>query len=145
MGHRVVAVEPTIELRTRAARLHPSDNIEWLDDSLPALARLMGRGDSFDIVMLTAVWTHFDLPQRRQAMPNVGRLVRKGGIMVMSLRHGPVPPGRRMFDVSAEETIQLADPESLTPVLKVEDRDSMLGRPGVSWTCLAFSKVAGAM
>jgi hypothetical protein len=34
MGHRVVAVEPTAALRARAAILHPSPRIEWLDDSL---------------------------------------------------------------------------------------------------------------
>jgi hypothetical protein len=31
--------------------------------------------------------------------------VRNGGIVIMSLRHGPIPTGRRMFEVSAEETI----------------------------------------
>ena len=37
MGHAVVAVEPTAELRARAAVLHPSPRIEWLDDGLPAV------------------------------------------------------------------------------------------------------------
>jgi hypothetical protein len=33
--------------------------------------------------------------------------------MIMSLRHGPVPLGRRMFEVSAEETKALAQPLGL--------------------------------
>jgi hypothetical protein len=79
MGHSVVAVEPTAELRIRVAALHPSPRIEWLDDSLPELARVTGRGESFRAVMLTAVWMHLDERQRRQAMPRVAKLVRDGG------------------------------------------------------------------
>ena len=37
LGHSVVAVEPTEELRRGAMLLHPSSMIEWLDDSLPDL------------------------------------------------------------------------------------------------------------
>lgn len=68
------------------------------------------RAEEFDVVMLTAVWLHFDALQRRQAMPNVLALARNGGVVIISLRHGPVPPGRHMFEVSAEETIAPAQP-----------------------------------
>jgi SAM-dependent methyltransferase len=141
MGHAVVAVEPTAELRARAAALHPSPRIEWLDDGLPDLARLAGR--DFDVVMLTAVWMHLDEGQRGRAMPRVARLVRGGGVAVFSLRHGPVPPGRRMFDVSAEETAGLAA-AALGLALRLDDRADTLGRPGVRWTRLAFSKATEA-
>jgi len=141
MGHRVVAVEPTAEFRIKAASLHPSPQIEWWDDSLPNLRSLAGHGESFEIVMLTAVWMHLDARQRRQAMPRVARLVRGGGVMILSLRHGPVPLGRRMFEVSAEETIQLALAEGMSPVLALEHQDGAFGRKDVSWTRLAFSKV----
>jgi SAM-dependent methyltransferase len=110
MGHSAVAIEPTEELRRGAMALHPSPMIEWIDDSLPDLAIVRARGEEFDVVMLSAVWMHLDELQRREAMPNVAVLVHNGGVMIMSLRHGPVPPGRRMFEVSAEETIALAQP-----------------------------------
>lgn len=142
LGHSVTAVEPTAELRLRAAALHASPAIEWLDDSLPELASLAAREGSFDLVMLTAVWMHLDEPQRRRAMPRVAGLVRQGGVMMLSLRHGPVPPGRRMFDVTAAETITLAAAEGLTPVLVLDAQDGLLGRPGVSWTRLALAKAA---
>lgn len=35
------------------------------------LAAVRARAEEFDVVMLTAVWLHFDALQRRQAMPNV--------------------------------------------------------------------------
>jgi protein-L-isoaspartate O-methyltransferase len=69
MGHRVVAAEPTDELRIPAKALHPSPSIEWLNDSLPDLTRLLTRNEAFDVVMLTAVWMHFDEQQRQRAMP----------------------------------------------------------------------------
>ena len=139
LGHSVVAVEPTEEFRRGAMLLHPSPMIEWLDDSLPDLAAIRARGDEFDVVMLTAVWMHLDALQRRRAIPNVAALVRNGGVVMMSLRHGPVPPGRRMFEVSAEETIALAQPLELCCILRQKAEPS-LRQPGVTWTWLAFQK-----
>lgn len=139
LGHRVVAVEPTEEMRRGAMTLHPSPLIEWLDDHLPDLARLRARDEEFDVVMLTAVWMHLDEQQRRRAIPNLAALVRSGGVVAMTLRHGPIPPGRRMFEVSAEETIDLAQPLGLNCVLHRPAEPSSR-QPGVSWTRLAFVK-----
>jgi SAM-dependent methyltransferase len=141
-GHRVVAVEPTLEFRRIAQRLHPSSAIAWLDDSLPELARLSERQGQFDLVSLIAVWMHLDPWQRARAMPRVAALLRPCGLLVMSLRHGPVPAGRRMFEVGAEETCRLAAGEGLTLMHHGTGRD-MLGRAGVSWTMLAFRRGDG--
>lgn len=140
MGHRVVAVEPTDAMRIPAMALHPSPQIEWLNDSMPDLALLRARDETFDLVMLTAVWMHFDDAQRRRAMPNLASLLRAGGVMIMKTRHGPVPPGRRMFEISAEETIELAGMEGLHPVLKLRTDSSQEQNrlAGVSWNTLAF-------
>jgi SAM-dependent methyltransferase len=139
-GHRVVAVEPTDAMRLPAMALHPSPRIEWLDDSLPDLALLRKRGERFDVVMLTAVWMHLDAPQRERAMPNLASLVRTGGAIIMKIRHGPIPAGRRMFEISAEETIELARLQDLQPVLNVrtESTQEQNRMAGVSWTNLAF-------
>lgn len=138
LGYAVVAVEPTAEFRTRAAVLHPSPKIEWLDDSLPDLAVVLARGDAFDVVMMTAVWMHLDEDQRRRAMPNIAALLRPGGLLVMTLRHGPVPPGRRMFAVTADETVALAHRSGVEVVLNDYSPESALRTPSVSWTRLAF-------
>jgi len=139
LGHRVVAVEPTDELRGAAMALHPDPNIEWVDDGLPDLARLAAH-DAFDVIMLTAVWMHLDEAQRCRAIPRVARLSAPGGVMIMSLRYGPVPPGRRMFSVSAAETIRLAEAEGLVLKLNQSHLDGVFKRPGVSWTRLAFAR-----
>ena len=142
MGHGVVAVEPTEALRVPAMALHPSPAIEWVDDNLPELRALAARAASFDLVLLTAVWMHLDAEQRRRAMPNVAALLRAGGLMIMSLRHGPVPEGRRMFEVSGDETIGLATARGLILLLR-QRADSVQEhnrRAGVTWTWLAFAR-----
>jgi SAM-dependent methyltransferase len=140
LGHAVVAVEPTAEMRLAAKALHPSPRIAWVDASLPDLAGL--RADGFDLVMLTAVWMHLDPPQRQAAMPRVARLLRRGGRLVLSLRHGPVPPGRRMFEVGADETIALAAAARLRLLLRLDRRPGAQARPDVCWTRLAFAAAA---
>ena len=135
-GHRVVAVEPTDEMRIGAQRLHPSPRIEWLADSLPDLAALRGR--HFDVITLTAVWMHLNEIQRTRAMPVVCSLLRPGGVMTLSLRHGPIPPGRRMFDVPGEETIQHAAQEGLACIVHTERQARF--STGVTWTWLGFRK-----
>lgn len=142
MGHSVTAVEPTAELRARAIELHASPRIEWLDDGLPELPVLSGRGGAFDVVVLTAVWMHLDERQRRRAMPRVAALVRPGGVVAMSLRHGPVPRGRRMFEVTAAETMNLARAQAMACVHHSEVGDGLFNRPGVTWDRLAFAKGA---
>lgn len=143
LGHDVTAVEPTAALRTRAMALHPSPRITWLDDHLPDLSVVAARGEAFDVVMMTAVWMHLDADQRRRAMPRVASLLRPGGTMAMTLRHGPVPAGRRMFDVTPAETVALAEAADLRCVLRLEQQDGMLNRPGVTWDRLAFRKTGG--
>ncbi len=144
LGHRVVAVEPTAEMRAEGLRLHPS-GFEWVNDGLPELAVLRGRAERFDLVLLSAVWMHLDAGERERAMPAVAALMSPGGVAVLTLRHGPVPAGRRMFDVSAAETIALGARSGLG-VLHHGDRPAvlgrkdMLGRAGVHWSTVVLRK-----
>jgi SAM-dependent methyltransferase len=142
MGHRVVAVEPTDAMRLGAISLHRSSRIEWLNDCLPDLTLLRNRSQVFELVMLTAVWMHLDANQRQRAMPNVASQVAIGGTLIIKLRHGPVAPGRRMFEVSPEETIELARNYDLRAVLNLHrNSTSEQNRAaGITWSDLAFRK-----
>lgn len=139
-GHAVTAAEPTAELRAHGQRLHRAPNLAWIDDSLPELARLREAGATFDLTMATAVWMHLDEAERATAMRSVAALVAPGGLFLMSLRYGPVPPGRRMFAVPPEETIAQAAEGGLTLVHR-SDREDMKGRDDVRWTLLGFRKL----
>jgi SAM-dependent methyltransferase len=137
LGHAVMAVEPTPELRAHGQQLHKSAAIDWIDDALPDLDKVHARGERFDLVMLTAVWMHLDADQRERAMERVAGLLRPGGLMTLLLRHGPVPAGRRMFEVSASETRALAARHGLETIHDSE-RPALLGGSAVWWSVLAF-------
>src|SRR5690606_9625022 len=92
-GYQVTAVEPTPEFRAIGRRLHKDATIAWIDDALPDLAAVEG---GFDLILLSAVWMHLDAAQRAAAMVRVAGLLRGNGVMVLSLRHGPIPEGRIM-------------------------------------------------
>lgn len=137
LGHRVVAVEPTAELRAHGQRLHPTQRIEWVDDHLPDLPVLHAGGREFDLILLTAVWMHLDAAERQAAMHGITGLLAPEAVLVMVLRHGPVPAGRRMFDVTAEETVVLAGDAGLRCVHQ-GSRPDLHGRDGVHMSTLGF-------
>jgi SAM-dependent methyltransferase len=139
-GHRVTAVEPTRVFRDAGMSLHPSSSIEWIDDHLPDLQRVRALGRLFDAILLTAVWMHLDAGERARAMPIVASLLAPGGVVLMALRHGPVPAERRMFDVGAEETIALAGEAGLRAVLdaRTESAQPANRAAGIWWTRLAL-------
>lgn len=139
LGHQVTAVEPTAELRAEGQRRHAALALDWVDDHLPHLQRVRALGRRFDLVLLTAVWMHLDAAERAAGMPALAALVAEGGQVVMSLRHGPVPDGRRMFDVSAQETIALAAPHGLACHHQGTRGDAQ-GREGVSWSVVALRR-----
>jgi len=58
----------------------------------------------------------------------------------MTLRHGPVPGGRQMFDVSAQETVELAGQSGLQ-VRHVSERQDMFSRNDVSWSIVVLEKI----
>lgn len=138
-GHDVVAVEPTAALRDAGMRLHPSPRIEWVDDGLPHLAALSGR---FDLLMLTAVWQHLDADERSGGMARLAELAESGALMTLLLRHGPVPEGRRMFQVSAEETAALAEAAGFVVLVNTPRGAIRDDAPeGVTWTSFAFRRL----
>lgn len=147
-GHRVVAVEPTAELRAHGRRIHAGhaghaghpghagQAIDWYDDALPDLP-LRSHPGRFDAVFATAVWMHLDADERRRAMARIATLLVPGGRFFVNLRHGPVPDGRRMFDVSAAETVRLGRTHGLEAIHRGE-RTDLHGRDGVRWSRLVL-------
>lgn len=138
-GFVVTAAEPTAELRNHGERLHAALPIRWLDDGLPDLPLLSAAGERFGLILLTAVWMHLDSAERERAMQAVAPLLAPGGRMGLTLRHGPVPEGRRMFDVSADEVIAQAAAHGLRRLHHAE-RGDMFGRADVRWDILMLER-----
>lgn len=131
-GDAVTAMEPTREMREGAMALHPSPNIAWIDDGLPELASVCGR--AFELVWMSAVWMHFGQAERASMFPTVASLVAPGGALMISQRYGPIPAGRRMFEVSAEETSDFGMRAGLRLIRQADTESAR--QPGVRWTRL---------
>jgi 2-polyprenyl-3-methyl-5-hydroxy-6-metoxy-1,4-benzoquinol methylase len=141
-GQIVLAVQPTFALRTAGQQLHPHERIEWLDDALPDLARVEARGELWSLVLLSAVWMHLAAPQRAMAMAGVARLLSGDGKVFLSLRHGPMPPGRCMFEVSAKEAVSLAQSAGLKPLLvaRSESMQAVNRDAGFTWSRIVLAR-----
>ncbi len=143
-GHDVMAVEPVRELRQAGMRLHRCDRISWLDDRLPELKKARLRG-SFDLISLCGVWHHIDDGARRQALETLSDMTAPGGLLVMSLRHGPAPAGRRAFPISLPQTVDHAAHVGFTLLRQIQVASIQAANRalGVYWTWVVLQKNGG--
>ncbi len=140
-GHQVLAVEPVAQFRDAGKSLHPSDNIEWLNDTLPALTKTLQRREEFDVILLSAVWHHLEKFQRQIAIPNIRELLAPRGKLIISLRDGPGAHSRPCYDASTDELIALASAQDLQPVFQQTANSIQAAnqKAGVTWTWMVFS------
>ena len=138
-GYNVVAAEPSAGMRREAAARHGRADVRWMDDRLPDLAHVAALGRTFDFLLLQAVFMHLPEPTRAPALATLGRLANSGAVMALSLRHGPVPPGRIMYEIAADTVSDLAAAQGFSEIrrLKLPDKS---GRPGVTWDRLYFRR-----
>ncbi len=142
-GHAVTAVEPTPALREGAQALYGHLAIDWIDDSLPALARLATEKPApFAFILVEGVWAHLTQAERAQAFPVLAAMLADDGVVAMSLRHGPAAPGRITHPVTAAETIELAEASGLRTLVNVETGSIQAVNiaSGVTWTRMAFGR-----
>lgn len=134
-GYEVVAAEPADGMRAEGARRHP--DLRWIDDRLPALAAVHRLNLSYDLVLLSAVWMHLQPPERPRAFRKLAMLLKPGGVLVLTLRHGASEPVRAMYPTSLGEIEALAREHGLA-VLRVLDEADGLGRSDVAWTTVVL-------
>ena len=131
-GFEVVAVEPSAGMRAEAERRHPSARVHWLSDRLPGLTATLRAAVAADVICLNAVWHHVSPTDRHRAFRKLVGLLRSGGLLVMTLRHGP-DDGRGDYPVSIAEIEAPARGHGLQ-VSRTESSPDPQGRAGVSWT-----------
>lgn len=132
-GYEVYAVEPSKPLREIAKALHPSAPVRWIADSLPALVHTVRTGVSFDLILLSAVWMHVRPKHRQRAFRKLINLLNPGGVLAMSIRHGPFNEERGMHPVPDLEIEQLSLGHGAIVHRAIGTADQ-LGREGVRWT-----------
>jgi SAM-dependent methyltransferase len=136
LGLEVVAAESAEGMRAEGARRHPE--LRWVDDRLPELSRVHRLGLSFDFVLLSAVWMHLPQRDRRRAFRKMATVLAPGGVLLMTLRHGPGAPGPPLYEASLGEVEALARDFGLGVVRVVADRPDPLGLFEVTWTLIVL-------
>lgn len=147
LGHHVVAVEPVAAFREAGAAEAGSGAPRWIDDRLPELDHVFAtaRGP-YDLGIVNAVWQHLAPGDRARAMHRIAQLLAPGGVLVLSLRHGPGAEGRRVFAVDPYETRIQADAAGLS-VCHEERRASLQAAAlaaDVTWTWLVLRRNGAA-
>jgi SAM-dependent methyltransferase len=132
-GWEVVAAEPASALRQEAQRRHPAAAIRWVDDRLPALANVHRLGLGFDLIWLSGVWMHVPPADRPRAMRKLATLLKPGGRMVLTLRHGPAPEDRPMWPVDQHEVERLGVDHGLALRVASERVADVGGRADIRW------------
>ncbi len=146
-GFRVTAVEPANALREQAIAYGqqqpaPKHKIEWLADQLPSLTKVVGLQQSYNLVLLSAVWMHLTTQERALALPVLASLMAPDALLVLTLRHGYFSDGRQSYPVSADEILQLIQQHHLplTATLVTDLEPDALGRSDVLWQTVALKK-----
>ncbi|GAB5463627.1 class I SAM-dependent methyltransferase [Hoeflea alexandrii] len=138
-GHRVTAVEPVRRLSEAGQRLHPHGAIDWIDDRLPELPRLDG-AERYDCVLANGVLHHLEPAAQVAAIRRLADLVEPGGVLIVSLRHGDGPEGRRAWPIDVGLLIERARGCGLKLRRRV-DKGSVQPEnraAGIAWTWLAL-------
>ena len=133
-GIDVVALEPADGLREQAKAHHADKDIHWVSDKLPELGRIHKEGYRFDFIMLSAVWMHIPPEKRGEAFDALSKLVKPGGKILITLRHGPSPEGRTMYPVSTDELHTLSEKHfGILETIDNGQSSDQLGRSSVYW------------
>jgi len=140
MGHSVLAAEPTAVYRAVGKKMFPSQNIQWVDSSLPEL-KLPGKDKHFDFIVASAIFHHLDKAEQHEAIVRICSLLNAGGIFILSLRNGPPGVGTHVFPTNSSEIIKSAASCGLKILLHKSNQPSLLKhKESVVWSRLAFQK-----
>lgn len=133
---QVFAAEPSEELSLIGQKTTQDLNVKWLEDSLPALSNVTKQEVSFDLILLSAVWMHIPPSDRARSVRKLANLLKPGGKLVISLRHGQTDDEckqRKIHAVCSDELKCLATDVGLFTKLETLKEEDKLGRSHISW------------
>jgi SAM-dependent methyltransferase len=136
-GYEVWAVEPSKGMRLQGQQLHATSRIAWVEDALPKLDVITALNQDYDFILLSAVWMHVAPEQRASAFETLVQLLGPNGVLAITLRCGPAPVERTMYEVSEQEVRQLADRFGVK-VLRCVTAPDQSGRSEISWIQVAL-------
>lgn len=134
-GYVVDAMDGSHGMLREARAKHAHERVTYFHDMGPEFANTRQRGGQYDLIVMSAGWMHIAPERRAEALGNLLNVAKPGAMLLFSLRHGPAPADRPMFEVSVPELQQLAAlnlvhaEEMQMPGAKADQ----LGRSNVWW------------
>lgn len=139
LGFKVVAVDGAAGMIDAAMRDNVHSGITYLHDTLPGMEKVRALNLKYDFFLMSAVWMHLSRPERKSMVAAMRDMANPQAQAYISLRLGPSPEDRPMFDVSCDEVQTLATKmgAEYKYLGRIEDKQ---GRGQVSWdyTILKF-------
>lgn len=89
------------------------------------------------MILVSGVWQHVTPVDRPRAFRKLAGLLRSGGLLAITLRHGPSSDDRRIHPTSRDEIEELAISAGMVVERVVLSEDTM-GRSEVTWTNVAL-------
>lgn len=136
-GWDVVAVEPADELRQLGDTATQGLAVQWLNDRLPELALVRSLGYRFELILVSAVWMHLAPSEQERAFRVLSELLAPGGVLVVTLRHGPNDNDRVFHPVDSQAMEAWARNRALVTLQSGQQPDQ-LKRDAVHWKTLVF-------
>lgn len=137
-GFNVVGVDGSADMLEQAKLEKSHRLIQYLLDVAPDLENLKALAKKFDIILMSAFLFHLDVDERQVFYKNLKELTKEGTYVYMTLRHGPVPEGRKMFEVPLEELEELAREQGIN-FNYLGRKEDPLGREDISWDHVGLS------
>ncbi|MFP2201188.1 class I SAM-dependent methyltransferase [Enterobacter ludwigii] len=139
-GYRVVAVEPSERMRSLASSLYNSENITWIDDSLPLLSIVKKINVKYDLILVSAVWMHLTETEQNESLETLCDLLSQKGKIIITLRLGPQEPDRNIKIVSTQYLLNLAATLGLNADYISPINDDSFKRTQIKWQKIVLSK-----
>lgn len=136
-GCQVIAVEPAADLR-KIGQVKTTEQVQWLQDSLPELKACYQLNVKFNTILLSAVWMHIPPTERERAFRKITNLLAPGGRFVISLRYGSFSDGRASYPVDIDEIALLAKQFGLVTRFIGHKEPDAGGRSGIEWQTLVL-------
>ena len=137
-GYKVTAIEPSTEMYSLAKETHPED-ITWINDSLPKLETQRNKKSFYGLILISAVWMHIKPSDREESFQRVDQLIKPGGVLIITLRHGTPSQNRIMFDASSSEIENYKKKYGYDLKFTSTSKDQ-LNRADVHWETIALVK-----
>jgi 2-polyprenyl-3-methyl-5-hydroxy-6-metoxy-1,4-benzoquinol methylase len=141
-GFNVSAVEPVAEFREAGKLLHPSPLIEWFNDSLPSLFKIIQQKNTYQLVLLISVWQHVPKNDKFASLTNLHSILEHNGRLIISVRNGPGAIKRKCYPTSVKETISIAKHCGFKLIFSRNalSAQSSNNKSNVTWDWLVFEK-----